>query len=159
VLPVGGAGDILAVEENNLAEFGVPTMAYSPNSKRNDFVVCHLSLNRRPPMVPHHRSRRARLSLVDWLRRPVRTNPRTLKATDRFFPNTGNESGYRSDHHEASWTDHRQPAVVETASGNLRKVRVTSIDDLGIDLGQCSTDGEVVLVNREPDRHPTLRRQ
>jgi hypothetical protein len=63
------------------------------------------------------------------------------------------------DYHERSSADRRQPLVVEAASGDFRKVRMTRVDDLGVRRGERFAESDVVLVDKEPDRHWALRRQ
>ena len=42
---------------------------------------------------------------------------------------------------------------------NLRQIRMAGEDDVPMQIGECLTEGQVVLVDEEPGRHVRLCRQ
>lgn len=113
-----------------------------------------------PAILAQWCSNKVRLSEVDWLVVPVSTKPRTRWSDprpllDRFVP----DALVASDHDQALGTDDGQPLVVEAAPRDLRQVGVTGENDVPVQISECLTERQVVLVDEEPGRHVRLGRQ
>ena len=105
-------------------------------------------------------SKRARLSEVDLARRageheaadPV-VDPHPL--LDRFVA----DALVASDHDQTLGTSDGQPLVVEAPPRDLRQVGMAGENDVFVQISECLTERQVVLVDEEPGRHVRLRRQ
>ena len=62
-----------------------------------------------------------------------------------------------SDHHQTLHTDDGQPLVVEAAPRDLRQVG-TGENDVSVQISECLTERQVVLVDAEPGRNVRLGR-
>jgi hypothetical protein len=63
------------------------------------------------------------------------------------------------DHNKPPAADDLEPDVVFGPSRDFGQLRVTGVDDVAVECGECLAERQVVLVDEEPGNHRLLRRQ